>query len=291
MTAIKPFTHKQQYLIDRGDKLTDKLKEKVSLALGVTKLKVATKRHVYIFSTPGAGKTFTVMKTAADNNIETVNIHGVASMNAIAIKLAVAKYMKPNKEIVVWVDDCDSIFMEEDALNVMKGAMDEERNMFTWGKNMTGQINRYLASEDPNQNLIGAALTAYQTPGTVGIEIPTDNMRFIVTSNKDLTAPSQLNKVKRVTKRMMHEAAIRDRVIYEEFNLDDDDSWGWIASVVMSTDLLGIDDTQKHYLLDWMHSNWAKLPATSMRAVKELAAEMINFPDDYPSRWDLWLSK
>lgn len=289
--TIKPFTHHQNYLIQRGDLLTDQLKSKVSQALGVTKLKIATKRHVYIFSTPGAGKTFTVMKTAKDNGIKTVNIHGVASMNAIAIKLAVAKYLNPLDEIVVWIDDCDSVFMDEDALNVMKGALDEERNTFTWGKNMTGQINRYLASEDPNQILIGEALQSFQSVGVVGVEIPTDNMRFVITSNKDLTPPASLNKVKRVTKRMMHEAAIRDRVIYEEFNLSDDDSWGWIASVVMSTDILGLDDAQKHYLLDWMHNNWAKLPATSMRAVKELAADMINYPTDYPDRWDLWLSK
>ena len=291
-TTVKPFTHKQQYLIDRGDKLTDQLKTKVSQALGITKLKVETKRHCYIFSTPGAGKTFTVQTLADQNGIKLVKIHGSVSMNAMTVQLATALYLAPkDKELIVWIDDCDSLFMDEEGLNVMKGALDEERNLFVWNKNMGGQINRYLQSESDIDKLRGEALSSFQSVGTVGVEIPTHRMRFIITSNKDLTAPNSLNKSNKVTKRMMHEAALRDRVIYEEFNLNDDDSWGWIASVVMNNNVLDLDNVQKHYLLDWMHANWQKLPATSMRAVKELAAVMLNYPAEYPDHWDLALSK
>jgi hypothetical protein len=291
MSVIKPFTHKQQYLIDRGDKLTDQLKSKVSQALGLSDLKIETKRHCYIFSTPGAGKTFTVQSIAAQNNIKLVKVHGSVSMNAMTVQLATAVYLSKNKDIIVWIDDCDTLFMDEEGLNVMKGALDEERNVFVWNKNMGSQINRYLESDNPNDQIKGAALQAFQSVGTVGVEIPTDRVRFIITSNKELTAPSMLNKAKKVTKKMMHEAALRDRVIYEEFNLNDEDSWGWIASVVMNNDVLGLDEAQKHYLLDWMNANWAKLTATSMRAVKELAAVMVNYPTEYPDHWDLSLSK
>ena len=290
--AIKPFTSEQQYYIDRGDKLAEALQQTAARALGVAKQKVQVKRHAYIYSPPGAGKTFTVQATADRNKVKLVKIHGAASMNFFVTSVACAAYCADGKEVVVWIDDCDSLFMETENLNVMKGALDDERNVLAWGKNMTAQISTYEKSENPGDQLKAAALRSFQPEGSVGVEIPTNNIRFVVTSNKSLQSPNSDLK----TAKKMHEAAIRDRVNYVEFDIDDKESWGWVASVFLNNDVFKekthkLTKEQKHILLDWMWTNWKRLPATSMRAVKDYAAIMINNPKDYPDHWSLTLRK
>ena len=141
-------------------------------------------------------------------------------------------------------------------------------------------------SSSPNDQIKAAAMRTFQTAGSVGIEIPTDRMRFIITSNRFLAKPnSDLNTV-----RKMDEACIRDRINYVGYDLNKDESWGWTAYTLLQTKSLGLTTEQKHVLLDWMYSNWESLPATSMRAVKDLIADMLNYPKNYPDHWESRLS-
>lgn len=172
--------------------------------------------------------------------------------------------------------------MEAEALSVMKGVLDEDRNIFGWNKNLTMQINM-LEKGEKNHQMIAEALKASQPEGSVGIVVPTDRMKFIITSNKDLTNPnSTLN-----TQKKMDEAAIRDRVGYVSFKLNSGQSWGWLASIVSKTNALPINSNQARILLDWMYINWDNLSGVSMRTVKDLAALMINHPKDYVDFWKL----
>ncbi len=284
------FSDKQQTYIKQGGILTAKLRAMISDALGITKNEVETKRHTYIFSPPGAGKTFTTQKLAAEHGVPLVKIQGSSSMNAFIIQLATAVYALEQghlkgKEILVWIDDCDSLFMEPEYLNVMKGALDQERNVAAWNKNLINVVNQYLKSENPNEQFIGEALRSFQKQGTVGIEVPTDRIRFLVTSNKSLTAPSAELR----TPRKMHEAAIRDRVAYKDFTLDRHRQWGWVAHIALQAPMSGISTEHREELLRWMWDNWERLPATSMRSVNELAAMVVNFPTDYEDHWELYL--
>ena len=292
---IKPFTLRQQELIEVGKLNTQRLTDVVEVALGVKKPALEVKRHTYIYSLPGAGKTFTTAMTATNNGIEVLNIRGTASIPNLARRLAFAKAYADAQQIIVWVDDCDSLFIDEESLNVMKGALDEDINMLSWGKNINGQITRDLASEDANTRMMGEAMKKFQPAGSPGVDIPTDNVRFIVTSNKDLCPPNQIIVPgKKVNKRHMHEGALRDRVNYHEFQLNAEDSWGWVASVLMRDDCnLGVDLTlsDKHILLDFMYTHWARMPSTSMRAVKDLAATMKNSPTNYSTLWEMGLLK
>jgi hypothetical protein len=286
----KPFTTEQKHYINQGEVLSEQLTSEVFAGLGLTAKSVEVKRHHYITSGPGAGKTYTVNNAIELHDLKVVRIQGAASMNAIVIQLAVAVYLKPKGDILVWVDDCDSIFLDKECLNVMKGALDEGRNVLTWNKNLTNQINIYMNSDAPNDKLKGEALRSFQPTGSVGVEVPTDRVRFIITSNKRLVAPSKAN-LNRVIQ--VNEAAIRDRVNYREYELDDKRSWGWMAHNVISAKTLGpnlkLTADQKRLLLDWMWHNWKWLSATSMRAVQELGAHMVNHPDDYPDRWEAHL--
>lgn len=286
------FSPEQQKFIKSGQILSSKLQSMVKAALGLVESEVESKRHTYIFSPPGAGKTYTVQTIADAHKVNLVKIQGTSSMNAFIIKLATAVYahqqglISKAKSITVWIDDCDSLFMDNEALNVMKGALDEERNLASWNKNFTIIINNYLKSESSNDRFIGTALSHFQKAGSVGIEVPTNDVRFIVTSNRPLTAPSEDLS----TARKMHSAAIRDRVSYKDFTLDDRKQWGWVAAVALPATIYKLNKTAKTELLCWMWDNWDHLPATSMRAVKELAAMMVNHPEDYLDHWELYLS-
>lgn len=279
--SLKPFTEAQNNLIARGERLTATLASKVQQALAPSPGRVEAKRHTYIYSPPGAGKTYAVETTANQMGVEMVKVQGATSMNALLTQLAVAVYTS-ERAVVVWIDDCDSIFSDVDSLNVMKGALDEGRNVLAWNKNLTIQIQQYLKSGSPADRRKGQALQAFQPTGSVGIEVPTDRIRFIITSNQPLTAPTdRLN-----TKRKAHEAAIRDRVNYVAFDLKGKEPWGWIASQLLNNNVLDLNDSQKYILLDWMFRHWGQLTATSMRAVKEFAADMLNHPDDYTDEWE-----
>lgn len=280
--SIKPFTSQQQEYIKHGELLSRQLTERILQALGKTDDEVIPKRHHYIASSPGAGKTFTVEKTAAEQGVELLKIHGVASMNAITIQLACAAYLKPDEQLKVWIDDCDSIFVNRESLSVMKGVLDEDRNILAWNKNLTSQIQIYENSDSPSDQLKAKALRHFQPIGQVGIEIPTDNMTFIITSNHFLASPNSPLK----TQRKMDEAAIRDRVAYKDYKLSKEHNWGWTAATVLAGDIFGISKKKKYILLDWMYSNWDRLSATSLRAVRERAAEMINNPKNYPDYWE-----
>lgn len=287
--AIKPFTDNQKHYIANGLKLSQQLMLKASESLGIVKLAYEPKRHCYITSPPGAGKTFTVANLAKKHNINMIKVQGVSSVSNITARIAVAVYTGGKKKNTMWFDDCDSIFMDGDSLNIMKGALDSDRNVWSYQKNMTTQIQNYENSGDPNLELIAESLKAFRVPGSVGVEIPTDNLRFIVTSNLPLMSQTEFNQLKRKTPRLQHEAAVRSRFHYMEFKLDDNESWGWLASVVINNPILDLDDAQKQILLDWMYVNWARIGDPSMRTVLELAGQMLNYPNDYPNYWEMAL--
>lgn len=278
---MKPFTTKQRQSIERGEIMTQQLELKVTDALKKTEVKFRAKRHHYIVGPAGIGKSVTVRNTAKKHRIKLVEVIGVATMNAMAIQLASAAYDAAGKDIFVWIDDCDSVFMDRISLSVMKGALDEDRNLFSWNKNMTAQIQTYENSENEMDQLRALALRQYQTKDGVGIAIPTDNFSFIITSNHPLAASNPAPK----KPRLIDEAAIRDRVAYAEYNFDRDLSWGWTAAVTMKNNIFGLTKTQKRELVEFLDNHWERLPSTSMRAIKELAAEMVNYPENYPDHW------
>lgn len=281
MAVAKPFTSMQQSYIAAGERRSELFKAKIEHALRISKLEVSPKRHHYIVGGPGIGKTFTVNEVATKHKVTLTRIQGVASMSAIGIQLATAAYMAKDRHIFVWIDDCDSVFGDAQSLSVMKGVFDEDRNIFAWNKNMVTARAQYENSDNATNRLIAEALNYYQPENGAGLEIPTDNMTFVVTSNRGLTPPNPPPK----TTRKIDESAIRDRVVYTEYTLTRDENWGWMAATTLKAKLPKVDKADKHLLLDWMYSNWERLPSVSMRAISELAADMVNFPDSYPDHW------
>jgi hypothetical protein len=285
---MRPFTYEQKSLIERGEVLNTQLKSYIADALGVNK-RHESKRHTFISSGPGAGKTYTTLATAEEHNIKMIPIMGNSTLNNVMYKLAFAEYFTPRgQDIIVWIDDCDTIFSDSKQLNVIKGVLDKERSVFAWNVNLSGQLATLDKSEDPNLIRMAEALRSFQHAGSMGVEIPTDRMRFIITSNRKLIAPNAPKlRTGRANQKLMDESAFRDRVRYKELTQNPKEMWGWLASVALNTEVLHVlSKEQIQELLIWMFDHWNNLSSVSLRAVEELAADMVNHPTDYVDYWE-----
>jgi hypothetical protein len=277
-------TAKQKSAILNGLELTARLEKYAEQSLGLRSDLVETKRHTYIWSPPGAGKTFTVRNVADKNSVDYVQFHGKASLNAFAMKMAKAMYIsKPGDQVNVWIDDCDSFFSEKDALNLMKIVLDNDEGALSWDVNVGSQITK---AEKMGDTVLVEALRHWDNGG-VGISIPMDNARFTITSNKILSSKKDINK----TKLAMHEHAVRDRVQWRAFDINSDEAWGWMASVMLSNNVFQDDGflltpMQMFQLLQIFHSNWDDLNANSMRTVKEAGAMLYNNADSFADEFE-----
>lgn len=282
MSTIKPFTSLQKAHIASGEIYHKKFLDAAEYALGIKKLNYDPKQHWYFVGGAGIGKSTVISSLAKQHKIPLVEFYGESSMNAFTVRLATAVYLSKGKRIYVWIDDCDSIFKDQASLSVMKGALNVDRNVLQWNKNLITQITQYENSTNPNEQLIAEALRSYQIKGGVGVCIPTDNVTFIIMSNHELAPSNPMPK----SPRLIDESTIRDRIHYKAFIPDKNTMWGWVAFCALKYPLGGINKAMKHYLLDWMYENWDRLASTSLREINDLAADTINFPNDYPDYWE-----
>lgn len=274
---LKMWSSKQKNAIDYGSSLTERLERYVETSLGIRNDQVSTKRHTIIWSPPGAGKTYTVNQTCESNNIDPIKFHGTSSMNAFAIRMACEALYNNDSIKTVWIDDCDGFFMDSDSLNVMKGVLDEDRNILGWNVNMSTEIAK---AEKAGNNMVADAIRHFQSG--VGMEIPTDDFRFIVTTNKKLASKKEATK----SQKKMDEHAVRDRVNWRQFDITDEEAWGWMASNMLSGNVFvkegfKLDQEQMFVLLNTFYNHWNKLSANSMRTVKEAGAMLYNSPDTF----------
>jgi hypothetical protein len=291
---MSAFSPEQNELIGKGRQHSAVLSEWVAEAIKAVDKKVVARRHWYIQSPPGLGKTYTVQNAAKRAKTELVMVQGAASLAAFVRQVAFAVYMRrPMKKSPLFfcIDDCDDLFVDRTTLNVMKGVLDEERNILSWEVDMTGQIAKYRKADSPLTQEMAKALAHFQSDGGVGIQVPTDNCVFIVLSNKKLAS----DKEAKAKVRLMHEAAIRSRVNYRPINIVGMEYWGWAASTILRTDILGAEhkltQAQKVSLLNWMYEYWTTLPGTDLREVRDLASDIINHPSDYQDRWNMRLER
>jgi hypothetical protein len=276
-------TSKEITAILNGLELTARLEKYAEQSLGLRPDLVETKRNTIIWSPPGAGKTFTVRNVAKKANLDYVQFHGRASLNAFVMKMAKACYLRQNQEIPVWIDDCDAFFTDAQSLNFMKIVLDNDEPVISWDVNVGGQVTK--AEKLGDLDLVAAL--AHWDNGGVGIEIPMDNCRFTITTNKQLASKQELTK----NKNSIHEHAIRDRVNWRAFNITDDEAWGWMASVMVSNDVFQDDgftlnNDQLYTLLKEFRNKWNELSANSMRTVKEAGALLYNNPKSFADEFE-----
>lgn len=80
-----------------------------------------------ITGSPGLGKTYLVTKQLKDSDTPFTHVKGRSTAAGLYLTLY------ENKDKMLVIDDCDSIFKSEDAINILKGALDADyKRIVTW---------------------------------------------------------------------------------------------------------------------------------------------------------------
>jgi hypothetical protein len=243
--------------------------------------------NLYIYSPPGLGKSHTVKEFLEETDLNYINVSGNTSLFALGIQLAVTSYMSQDRPpIIVHVDDCDEIFKNEQNCNTMKKVLDFDK-VFVYEKSLSSQWNNL-------SELQRDAINYFSTEGQMGFVVPTDNMRFIFTSNFQLPIDDEVAEARKKGKSkailMSHRNAIRSRCKVGDFSLTGDEHWGWIADVVMNTNIfseMNLSDEDKVNILDYLYYNWGSLTERSIRLVEKMAHVMRLYPENYKNVWDI----
>jgi hypothetical protein len=278
-------TTKQRSAIMNGVELTNRLERYAQQALGLRPDLMETKRNTIIWSPPGAGKTFTVRNVADNGGIDYVKYHGRATLNGFVMKMARVLYRERHTShiIPVWIDDCDVFFSEKKALDFMKIVLDNDTPMISWDVNVA--VEKARAAKQGKTDIV-EALEEFDNGG-VGIEMDLSRCRFIITTNKKLASKQEINK----NKHSIDEHAVRDRCNWRQFDINSEEAWGWMASVMLSNNVFvddgfNLDSLQMWQLLNTFYHHWDNLSANSMRTVKEAGSMLYNSPDTFADEFE-----
>jgi hypothetical protein len=276
------FSRTQLQAIDNGAAKRKRLK---SLAEKASNASVDSKfPHTYIFSPPGLGKTFTVSKAVESAGIENYVISGNQSMFAFGIQLAVINRFTPkDKSVVIIVDDCDEILKNAQNINIMKNVLSGNK-VYSYEKSLQSQWSNL-------SDIQKEAIEFHSDDSKMGFNVPTDRFIFIFTSNFKLPTEDEVRNArdKQQAKAVLlgHLEAIRSRCRPADFELDDNEKWGWIADCILNEDCIDISEEDKIILLDWMYYNWNNMNERSIRTAEKMAESMIDDPTGYKDDWEI----
>jgi hypothetical protein len=279
------FSTKQKQAIQNGALKRSRLK-RVAQKAASPGAKV-TFPHTYIFSPPGLGKTFTVERSLDTTGMPWYPISGNISMFAFGISLAVIAYSDPTSpQIVINIDDCDEILKNETNCNIMKNVLVGSKT-YKYEKSLQSQLKNMSDTQQ-------AAIEHHSTPDKMGFEVPCDRFIFIFTSNFKLPSDDDVKDARerglQKSVLMGHRNAIRSRCQTNDFDLDWEEQWGWIADVVLNEGCLDskLDtEEEKMLLLDWMYNNWDAMTERSIRTAEKMADIMVEDPTGYRDTWEI----
>ena len=254
----------------------------VKIAQRAVKQKSA--RPTYIYSPPGLGKTFTVNQAIKNTKSRQYTISGNVSMFAFGVQMATIAYLDKSKHIIVNVDDCDEILKNEQNINILKNMLEGSKR-YTYNKSMTSQMV-HLADIQRD------AIDHFSDPNMLGYSVPVDRFNFVFTSNLQLPFDDEVEdanlKGRAKATLLAHRNAIRSRCQTNDFNLEWDEQWGWVADVVLNTEILNnITKKEKNILLDWMYCNYDDMTERSIRTAEKMASAIVDDPTGYISDWEI----
>jgi hypothetical protein len=158
--------------------------------------------------------------------------------------------------------------------------------------NKVYSYEKSLQAQLPNlSDLQNEAISHFSSPEKMGFEVPTNNFIFIFTSNFKLPTDDdvKLAREKGLQKAVLlgHLNAIKSRCKPADFDLNDNEMWGWIADVTLNEDCVALSKEDKMILLDWMFSNWDNMNERSIRTVEKMAETMVEDPTGYRDSWEI----
>ena len=244
---------------------------------------VTNKDHTYIYSPPGLGKTYTIEDEFNKNAANWVPIKGNTSLWGFITDIAMIVANKDDDDIIVFIDDCDTLLTQTDSINTMKIALND--GVLEYKKALGAQ---YAMLEEDQQ----IAIDKFRQEGRTGVSIPLDGIKFIWASNYKLADQQDSANAKsdRQVQRCMHEEALRRRMRTLDYDVTGDIKWGWIADCVLNEtppSMINAQRIELEQIVSWMHSNWPNLKEHNISIAEKLYDEMLQDPDGYLTIWEL----
>lgn len=245
----------------------------------------ACKRHVYVYSPAGLGKTHAMKSALELRNVKFKYINGAMTIPYFAVEMATLNHENPgNDEILLLVDDCDSMFLEVQFANIIKGVLEKNQPSLQYNKYGKGWINTLSENQK-------AAVKAHANDSSMGFSVPTDRFRFCFLSNIKLPTKASQRKVGmgKAFELELHRAAIRSRCKTLDIDLSLDTLWGWVANVVLDSRALIAELGEENYdmnaelILQWMWTNRGQMKELSIRTAQKMAESYIDGGDT-----DIW---
>jgi hypothetical protein len=215
-------------------------------------------KSLIISGAPGIGKTYTVDKKLREATEKRgLNVSQLTG-SATAIGLYLTLYDHRNSGDILVLDDLDSIFQDQEALNLLKGALDTGRTRtISWMS-----ASKYLRENDiPN---------SFEFEGTV-----------IFISNLDFDG-----QIERGSKLSPHLSALVNRCVYLDLGIHGNrEVMIRIKQVIKNTSLLqdlGLTKDYTDSIISWMDKHANDLRSLSIRTIIQLA----NFVRTNPLMWE-----
>ena len=212
-------------------------------------------RSMVVTGAPGVGKTYTVSNILENTpNIVTESVSGAIS----AVELYKLGYRNRKHGNVIVLDDADSIFTDEDALNILKALCDSSANRrVSWLKD-----SHTLKQDDVPQS--------YEFHGS-----------FIFISNLDFQKYVDMGGNKYVT----HFEALMSRSLYLDLRLHDRQAISlWIEHIATGGKLFAREHVKPdvgNQILAFIKQHRDDLRELSLRTVMKLCALAKSHPTDW----------
>jgi glycerol-3-phosphate responsive antiterminator len=206
-------------------------------------------RSLIVSGAAGVGKSYTLEQKlnealAADTIAQVTHIKGTIS----PIGLYMTLFENNKKGDIIVLDDIDSIFQDEEAMNLLKGALDSNgRRVISWIKD-----SRFLEERSiPN---------TFEYKGQI-----------VFLTNVDLQ-----NVFDKGGRMAVHMGALMSRACYLDLGIHTAEQiMIRIRQVLKISDMgLGLSAAQIQLILDWMESNITNLRAISLRTVIQCSGYM-----------------
>jgi hypothetical protein len=234
-----------------------KISERFSVMykLAVTAIEGST-RGLVISGAPGVGKSHTIKallyQAKERNKINFTYVHG--KMTPISLYKLLYKFKGEND--VILLDDTDSVYEDEDSMNLLKAALD------------TGDTRKISWLSET------AAL------GDIEPEFEYKGSMIFIT-NKDLQGEALLDRKGAA----VHYRAIMDRAVYLDLKLHSrEDVVAWISHMTRKHGILiqkGLTKGQQEEVVAWVEKHYTQIPAVSLRLLGKIAGYVLTFPTEW----------
>lgn len=271
-----------------------------SRASKVDEIRGDFKPDTILMGSTGIGKTHWTTDSLDKLDIKYVKIRGsVSFFNFCAnLMLSHSEFIKKRnnseEKLVLFIDDCDSLFQTEEGRNALKEMSEKQGPDRKLSYNKI--IQEFLLSEA--QLMV---LDNYRPKnGGTGFSVDCNDMIFIFATNFALPTENEANSYSKKNpatpraNRLQSLAAIRRRFTCRDFILDKATNWGWLAHVTLTDNslvksILGDELYEKHKyeILNWVWNNWDVMTEHNLDTIKSLAMDVKEYgPDGYIDVWE-----